>query len=171
MSHEFIIFKDLPKISFERCFAESASQMFGGNVSYQNLGTHYDKIFTYQQAMENKLRYDDSFAFASVEDKTHVRYITIGKKESWKNKNDTFHNEFTVFGKDKSGSRSYIYNVENEYGMLGNFLKEQGFKWGLATPDENSTMDQLFESDLYKNCLGPYMNRNLDTGKEYVYLL
>ena len=171
MTHEFRIFNQLPKISFEKCFNECSEHILGGNATYPAKDTtSFDKLLTIRDAMEKKLKYDQTIGFASVENKNHVRYIMIGSKETWKNKDDTFYNEFVLFGKDSNDSRSYIYDIQNEYELLGQFLKEQGFKWHRSTPIENSSMDKLFQTDLYKNTLSPYMERE-NSEKEYLHLL
>ena len=171
MSHEFKIFKRLPKISFEKCFNECSKQLLGGAATVSGEGsTEFDKLLTLRDAMDKNLQYSDSFGFASVENNT-VRYIVIGKVETWKNKDDMFHCEFIVLGNDSNNSRSYIYDIKTEYKLLGDFLKQQGFKWHRSTPIVDSTIDHLMMSDLYRNNIGPYMQRENISDKEYLHLL
>ena len=121
---------DYPEADFDRCFNECKDKIdAGGTLIYpDNVTTDAQKL-VWIKAQIKHLSYADGYKIIGYYDDDLLYAMWFGLKigTQWTDK-------FQLFGRNKAGSRSYLYDRDNWAQVINAFIKADGMTTRLASP-------------------------------------
>ena len=121
---------EIPKSDFERCFNECKDKIdAGGTVLYPSDVTTDAEKCAWLLAEIDKMSLVDGFKIIGYYDDDLLYALWFGLKigTQWVDK-------FQVFGRNKAGSRSYLYDKDNWAQVINAFIKADGMTTIMASP-------------------------------------